>query len=425
MSATKEYFDKNGYVVLQNAIPKERAEYLTKYMFDMVEQQKTENDDQCPLSDGIYSPPELDRLLEELTTGISQAVGRRLLPTYTYARVYRPGEVLKKHKDRPSCEVSATLTLGYDAKKVWPILFDEEKEISVNLEVGELAVYQGCDVVHWRNEFKGKWHVQVFLHYVDADGPYADCIFDGRGGLSHHEGSLAATKQVEQKTPDVPQEPIQTPLSIRKANYDHISIPSGDMTFPGYLDINNQHWPELKFTEEECDAILKMVEDLYATTSSVGGSKDNSKIAHEIRSAQIFDVEYDEESKWIFDKVTNAVAVANATHFDYEISGISHSLQLIQYRDDFEVPGHYTWHTDSGRGEPATRKISFVAQLSKPEDYEGCELTVNDHGNLITATKERGSMHMFPSYQVHQVSPITKGERFALVIWVHGSRRFR
>jgi predicted 2-oxoglutarate/Fe(II)-dependent dioxygenase YbiX len=425
MSTTRRYFEENGYVVLSGALSKEKCNLLTERMFSLVEQGKTQKDEQCPLSDGIYSDPELDKLLEEFCTPIGQNIGKKLLPTYTYARVYRPGEVLKKHVDRPSCEISATLTLGYDAKRVWPIMFDKDKHVPVDLEVGELAVYKGCDVVHWRDAFKGNWHVQVFLHYVDADGPHADHIFDKRQGLSHHTN----TNVVEPRTPDLliqeEQKPKSSSVSIKKAIFNSVIIPSKDADFPGYININSRVWPELMFTPQECDRIIQLVRDAYPVTSSVGGTKESSKIDRSIRSADIYNLENDEENKWIYDKVTNAVSVANAMHFDYDISGITHSIQLIHYKADAEVPGHYDWHVDAGRGEPATRKISFTAQLSDPRDYEGCELLVNDHGNIIEAPKERGSINMFPSYQVHKVCPITRGERFALVLWIHGSRRFK
>jgi PKHD-type hydroxylase len=179
------------------------------------------------------------------------------------------------------------------------------------------------------------------------------------------------------------------------------------------------------FTENECDRIIGMVDELYPQISSVGGTITESKVNKAIRSADIYSLENDEENRWIFEKVINAVSVVNTLHFDYDITGIIHSLQLIHYKSNLEVPGHYDWHTDSGRGHPATRKISFTAQLTKPEKYEGCELIVNDHGNIIQASKERGSISMFPSYQIHKVTPITQGERFALVIWIHGSRRFK
>ena len=107
-----EYFDKNGYVVLKDALNKEDCIKLTEHMFNLKREGKTEKDEQCPLSDAVYGDPIFDKILQDFAEPIGKTVGKTLLPTYTYARIYSPGEVLKKHKDRPACEISATLTLG-------------------------------------------------------------------------------------------------------------------------------------------------------------------------------------------------------------------------------------------------------------------------------------------------------------------------
>jgi PKHD-type hydroxylase len=242
-------------------------------------------------------------------------------------------------------------------------------------------------------------------------------MFDKRIGLSHNRHK-ADTKYNDQPSDS-------TSVTIRKAIFNSTIIPSKDTEFPGYLSINSKNWSELAFTTDECNKIINLITDSYPHVSSIGGTKDSSKVDMSVRSAEIYSLENDEENRWIYEKVSNAVAVANSLHFDYSITGILHPIQLIHYKSDFEIPGHYDWHVDSGRGEPATRKISFTAQLSNPADYEGCELIINNHGNILEATKEQGSIHMFPSYQVHKVSPITRGNRFALVIWIHGSGRFR
>lgn len=415
----KNYFDVNGYVVLSGTITNDRAQFLTKHMFDLYEKGDLVRDSQCPQSDAVYGDPHMEELLESMAGPIGAQVGKRLLPTYAYARIYRPGEILKKHKDRPACEISATLTLGFDGKNVWPIFFqdDDGHEIPVQLEVGEMAVYKGCEMLHWREPFKGKWHVQVFLHYVDADGPYADQARDGR-----------PEKTVEQKSQVVKQTQTQQPnkMNVRVARplYDTVFIPGNDDTLPGYFGINSSHMPELMFTKQECERIIALTEEAYSANASVGGG-DKGRIAKEIRSADIFVLENDNENRWIYEKIANAVSIANSTHYDYEIAGIVHGLQLIKYSANGEVQGHYDWHVDAGRGHVATRKISVTIQLSDPNTYDGCDLIVNDHCNVFEATREQGAINMFPSYMPHQVTPVTKGERYALVVWVHGSRRFR
>ena len=424
MNSSIEYFEKHGYVVLKDAISKQQANDLTKHMFDLLEQGKLTKDSQCPLSDAVYGDPVFDKILQDFAEPIGKSVGKRLLPTYTYARIYRSGEILKKHKDRPACEISATMTLGFDDKPIWPIFFDEEKEIPVALEEGEMAVYKGCDILHWRPEFKGKWHVQVFFHYVDANGPHRDHVLDGRS-----EYGTVKTGNVSQARPqkNIVEKSTETrdSISIPKPKFNTILISNDEKNFPGYFCIDSQNLPELKFTSQECQQIIDLKKKVYSTTASIGGDHLNRKISKSIRSADIFNIEINESNKWIYEKIANAVAVVNRLHFDYEISGITHELQLIEYAADSPIPGHYDWHIDAGNGEPVHRKISVTVQLSDPRDYQGCELIINNHIHEVIGTFERGSIHLFPSYMPHKVAPITKGVRYALVIWIHGSRRFR
>ena len=412
MSVTAKYFEKNNYVVLKDSLTLEQCDAYTQHMFNLHEQGKLVNDDQCPLSDAIYSDPLFVDLLHKFAKPIGDSVGRTLIPTYTYSRIYRTGEILKPHKDRPACEISATLTLGYDAARVWPIFFDDEKEVAVDLEVGELAVYKGCEILHWRKPFKGKWHVQVFLHYVDANGPYKD--------YAEHEKHRHGARSVKETSSVGNNRDINT-----RIHYTSIIIPSNDNHFPGYYCIDRSHKPELMFTQQECKKIIDLTNDVYPVSASIGGSKDTSKIVRNIRSADIYNINYEKGTQWIYDKILATVIHANTTHFDYEIAGLLNGLQLIHYSADEKIRGHYDWHVDAGNGEVSTRKISFTCQLSDPDTYTGCELIINNHTSELIGTRECGSMHLFPSYMPHKVSPIISGDRYALVIWIHGSRRFR
>ncbi len=267
-------FDQQGYVVLQDCLSKQQWRERTDHMFQLEEEGKLVKDEQCPLSDSIYGDPVFDQLLQDFAKPIGDHIGKKLLPTYTYARIYRPGEVLKPHKDRPSCEYSATLTLGYDAKIVWPIYFDEERESCVYLETGEMAVYSGCDVLHWRPAFKGKWQVQVFLHYVDADGPYASHHMDGRSEFGTKKHSDATNNNNRQDVNFTP------PIT------NGIMLPSTDRDFPGYFPITSDNTPELMFTEAECEMIISSADEVYPGAASIG-TEGNGSLNREIRAAQI------------------------------------------------------------------------------------------------------------------------------------------
>ena len=112
-----------------------------------------------------YSDICFETLLVVLKEKIELKIKKKLLPTYTYARMYETGAELKKHKDRKSCELSATLNLGGDP---WPIFFKiKNTNKKIILKPGDLVFYRGCDITHWREPFKGEVCGQVFLHYVE------------------------------------------------------------------------------------------------------------------------------------------------------------------------------------------------------------------------------------------------------------------
>lgn len=133
---------------------------------------------------------------------IEQATGLELAPTYTYYRVYRPGADLKRHKDRPICEISATICFGYeyfgvDADYSWDIFVDPDSRgkkkpddefnrigeylpynnpgVGYHQDQGDAIIYRGCELKHWRESFvagEGSYQVQIFFHYIDKNGPY-------------------------------------------------------------------------------------------------------------------------------------------------------------------------------------------------------------------------------------------------------------
>jgi hypothetical protein len=143
------------------------------------------NDQQVPNTPACYGDPVMERLLAALRPTIESAIGLELYPTYSYFRVYKSGDILPKHKDRPACEISVTVSLGYDAETTWPIwLQSGDSEVEIALEPGDALLYRGTEVTHWRSAFEGRCAAQVFLHYVDKNGQYREWRFDGRAGLS-------------------------------------------------------------------------------------------------------------------------------------------------------------------------------------------------------------------------------------------------
>ena len=176
-------FKTNKYIVLKKVISPEIAEFVYKYFLNKREVAKflfdqkfispfTEyygvwTDEQVPNTYSHYGDIAMETLLQEVKPIMEKHTKLKLLETYSYARIYKPGDVLARHKDRYSCEISTTLNLGGDP---WPIYLDPTTKtgqagIKVDLKPGDMLIYSGCELEHWREEFKGKNCGQVFLHY--------------------------------------------------------------------------------------------------------------------------------------------------------------------------------------------------------------------------------------------------------------------
>jgi len=143
----------------------------------------TWTDTQIPNTYTHYADPVMETLLVKMLPVMKEQTGLDLIPTYSYARAYKKGDELERHKDRPSCEISTTINLGGDP---WPIFIEPSGETGkegtkVLLEAGDMLVYSGCELEHWREPFDGNICGQVFLHYNHVNGPFADKNrFDGR-----------------------------------------------------------------------------------------------------------------------------------------------------------------------------------------------------------------------------------------------------
>jgi len=201
-------FKKKKYQVIRGALSKELANFIFNYMMlqrDAVdfmmkyERQKVNPwnpfignrvDEQVPGTYSKYGDWVMETLLMYMIPIMKAKTGLKLIPTYSYTRLYEKGNILYRHKDRASCEVSTTLHLGGNE---WPIFLDPTGAnnilsgfetttvvkpgaptgVRVDLKVGDMLIYAGCDLEHWREPFEGTICSQVFLHYNHANGPFA------------------------------------------------------------------------------------------------------------------------------------------------------------------------------------------------------------------------------------------------------------
>ena len=200
-------FKKNRYCIITNVIPPILAEFcaryleMKKYNLDVLRAERyisefnTDHgfyiDPQVPNTFSIYGDQAMETLFNYVKPKMEKITKLKLHETYAYARLYKKGDTLKRHKDRMSCEISTTLFLAGDS---WPIYVDPKgagdhsgpeyiplnnKGIKVDLKPGDMLVYKGCDLEHWREAFKGKDCVQTFLHYNRASKSNNN-KFDGR-----------------------------------------------------------------------------------------------------------------------------------------------------------------------------------------------------------------------------------------------------
>jgi hypothetical protein len=133
-------------------------------------------DNQTPDSYVNYGHSVTEALLLTIQPFVENFTNKKLYPTYSYSRIYYNGAVLEKHTDRPSCQYSATVCIDNDPEP-WAIFMGGNE---VMLEPGDIVCYKGCEIEHWRERYQGRQQIQVFLHYVDQQGEYADFKFDGR-----------------------------------------------------------------------------------------------------------------------------------------------------------------------------------------------------------------------------------------------------
>jgi hypothetical protein len=188
-------YEEKGFEIKRTFIPQYLAQYLRNYFELLRRNDKIPNkgDDQVEKSLGIYGDPAFDMLMLMCLPIVEQSVGKKLLPTYTYARIYFNGAALLPHTDRPECEHSVSLSLGGEYDLLWPLSFQHDQQvIHAGLSEGDAVVYKGNKVVHWRDEFQGTTQYQIFMHYVEADGEYKDKLYDTRPNI----GLEAGTKTV-------------------------------------------------------------------------------------------------------------------------------------------------------------------------------------------------------------------------------------
>ena len=367
-----EIFQKNQYIYCPELLTLEIAEDHVQGIQKLIDEGHSTQDEQCPLSHSIGHKPTLDSLLEQLTPIISEVTGKKLHPTYAYARKYAPGDELKIHKDRPSCEISATITLGFKGEQ-WPIYVGNKEDKSdskkIDMNVGDAIIYKGCDLFHWREKYtEGEGQFQIFIHYVDADGPNKEWKYDKRNELAHHS----------------------------------IKILSGDFTVASRA-----------FSPESCKKIIEQMEKQKLEPAQIFNGNEgivNKEIRDTKRSVQSNDV-------GIGATLTGIGLQANAHKWNFDITN-SNQSEFLQYDKD----GHFHSHIDTFLNEyekkEGVRKLSVLLILN--DDFEGGQFFLQTSSQKYYPKQEKGDIIIFPSFLLHGVEPVISGIRRSLITWMVG-----
>ena len=356
------------YKVVRNLISPEEAHEISECI---KKSPKNDGDAQVPNSHSYYNLPVCNILLGQLTTKVSELADKKLKPAYAYCRVCFKGADLKPHKDRPSCEYSVTLNLSQTHP--WIIFMGKR---GVTQKPGDGVLYKGCEIEHSRPEFTGDEYVQVFLHYVDSEGPHKDHVYDLK-----KEDPVTQYRFVFQDC------------------------------FPNHVD----YYRFIKaIPEETIDALRQILDTKELHDAQVGD--DGGMVNKSTRRSKIFWLPKTDEFVELYKTFHELVGKCNTDFYHFKLTEITEHIQYTVYKS--EDQGYYDWHIDMGP-DKARRKLSLVCQLSDPSEYEGGELQINS-GRILIPEKEKGTVILFPSYLLHRVTPVTKGTRRSLVLWIEG-----
>jgi len=366
----------NNFLVIRNFIDSDRAKNLSDQFKKYCQENYTVNDPNVPNTPSKYNYLPFLELLCEKTPIVSESIGETVLPTYCYSRIYKKGDVLKKHIDRSACEIS--LTLHLDGDKEWEFYVENPsgEKIPVNLNKGDALLYLGCIAPHWRDEFNGNFYSQVFLHYVRSNGEKSYTYFDKTKNISSSDYAIKPSSKLE-----------------------------------SFITIYESIVPE-----ELCNLITRH----YSTDDGWKSSQIGyGTINKSIRNCEIINISSEntilknpsvrkEIDKKIFDVVSNIITDLKNKFNTITISQDS-GYDLLKYTSG----GFYSQHTDSFTEHPRTISCSLILN----DDYEGGEFAFFDR-ELIYKLK-KGSIITFPSNYLypHEIMPVSKGTRYSIITW--------
>ena len=167
---------------------------------------------------------------------------------------------------------------------------------------------------------------------------------------------------------------------------------------------------------DECRAIIESGES--SLNLEAGTTEDRRG---NIRQSDLAWLNPDGQYEWLFKRIKDCINEINAGYFGFTLMGFE-GIQFTKYSAGTKGGDYYGAHKDTKLLPGGTiRKLSFTIQLSDSDAYEGGDVvlydSLTDHAPLARAP---GSISFFPSYTIHEVTPVSKGVRYSLVGWANG-----
>lgn len=191
------------------------------------------------------------------------------------------------------------------------------------------------------------------------------------------------------------------------------------VTFPFGLP-QNPHFAEFiyysdLFLSHEVNRVRSLW-DTHETQEAKLSAGQEATEDKDLRRSKVTFIAPDDQNQWIYQKLASVAVQSNNERYGFDIHGFHHGLQLARYGEgDF-----FDWHLDFGPGQTSNRKLSISVQLSDSDEYEGGDLQFMINQKIVNAPRAKGTIVVFPSFIIHRVTPITKGERQSIVGWLAG-----
>jgi hypothetical protein len=194
-----EDFSRQKYVVAEGLLNPNLVKFLQSYYLHILKGRTHFERDGTSLNG--YGEACADAVLYGTTEKIEKVTGLQLNPGFSFVRLYRKGDLLRKHIDRGANEINCTIQIY--APTPWPLVAEVDgKEVTVNQNCGDAFIYHGLEIPHWRDKYAGKEHLQLILAHVIKGGVHDElCSFDGRGQPEYAPGAhrWSMKKKLEKK----------------------------------------------------------------------------------------------------------------------------------------------------------------------------------------------------------------------------------